>query len=158
MKKRRINRDYLNSILSIDVKNTKLTAEAVAITLREFAQEHLKGVLTVEVSGYSRGEVSLKLPVFSYLIRLLCEEVEDEPVKCSVSLGEELVIETSYPKINDMYKTSHLIKVAKLAGFKVDRVGDVLIFKAKADISAIMQVYATSYDELMRLLVTTYNM
>ena len=53
--------------------------------------------------------------------------------------------------------TAYLISVAKLTGFKVRREGDVLIFTADTHISPIMKLYASSYDEVMYWLVTTYN-
>lgn len=158
MRKRKINPEYLRRITASDVKDDRMDAYALASTLKGFSSEYLAGLLTVEVSGEAMGYVNLKLPVVSYLVRLLCEEAEDEPVECKVTLGEKLVISSTYPMIHNHELTAQVVNIARYAGFKVERDGDILIFSTPIHISAIMQIYAVSSDIFMQWLVTTYNM
>ena len=158
MKKRRINKEYLRRITSRDIKNSNLTAIELANTVQSFAHGYLTGMMKVDITGTSLGEVALNMPVFSYLIRLICEEATDEPATCSIALSDKLVMRVGYPAIDDDEMTAYLVQVARLVGFKVDREGDTLIFSTDIRITSIMHVYATSSDELMDLLITTYNM
>ena len=95
---------------------------------------------------------------FKNFIRLLYEEVEGNPVECTVTLDDDFIIETTYPKIKDHKMTAYLISVASLVGFKADRRGDTLVFRAKITPSHLLKVYATSTDEIMDWLVLTYRM
>ncbi len=159
MRKRKINPEYLRRITGMDVRNSDIDAEGLAITLREFANGYLGGLISLSVEGRATGTVSLNLPVLSYFVRLLCEDAEDEPVECSVTLGDDIIIKVpNYPMITSIYSTAHLLDVAKLVGFKVQRVGNTLIFKAAVRTSTVMKVYANTMDELMYWLITTYNM
>ena len=158
MQKRKINKEYLHTILSSNVKDSKLDVITFADTLKRFADEYLKGLINLRISGYSGGYTELKIPVVSYFIRLLCEEADDEPVECEILLGDNLTIKTTYPKIRDHEKTAFLIRVAKFAGFNVDRDVDLLIFTSDIRITSVMQIYAISSDELMYWLVTTHKM
>ena len=106
MQKRKINKEYLHTILSSNVKDSKLDVITFADTLKRFADEYLKGLINLRISGYSGGYTELKIPVVSYFIRLLCEEAEDEPVECEILLRDNLTIKTTYPKIRDHEKWS----------------------------------------------------
>lgn len=158
MRKRKINPEYLRRITASDVNDERMDAYALASTLKGFSNEYLAGLLTVQVTGEAMGYVNLKLPVVSYLVRLLCEEAEDEPVECTVTLGEKLVIRSTYPMIHNHELTAQVVGIARYAGFKVERDGDILIFSTPIHTSAIMQIYAISSDTFMQWLVTTYNM
>ena len=157
MKKKSVPREYLLVIASHDVKDTSIYAYDMIESLKSFTREYLGGVMELEVSGYSLGFVRLKVPVFSYFIRLICEPAEETPAKMSVTISDQLTMRVEYPAIRDNEMTAYLISVAKLTGFKVRREGDVLIFTADTHISPIMKLYASSYDEVMYWLVTTYN-
>ena len=158
MKKRKINKEYLHSITSIDIRKSTVDAGELISTLERFAHGYLSGLMQVEVTGTARGEVTLHTPAFSYLIRLICEEATDEPATCAVTLSDKLVMHIGYPAIQNDELTAYLVQVARLVGFKVEREGDVLIFSTDIRITSIMHVYATSSDELMDLLIRTYNM
>ena len=159
MKKRKINPEYLRMITGMDVRESDIDAESLALTLREFANGYLGGLISLSIEGHAIGTVNLNLPVLSYFVRLLCEDAEDEPVECSVTLGDDIIIKvTNYPMIASIYSTAHLLDIAKFVGFKVQRIGNTLIFKAAVRTSTVMKVYANTIDELMHWLITTYNM
>ena len=158
MRKRKINPEYLRRITSSEIRDEKLDALVLANALREFSSNYLAGILTVSINGQANGFVNLKMPVVSYVIRLLCEEAVDEMVECTVNLGEKLVIETTYPAISNHELTANVVKIARFAGFKVDREGDILIFSANIETTAVLHIYAVSSDEILHWLVTTYNM
>ena len=158
MQKHRINQDYLDKILARGVRNSELDVLCLTDSLLRFTKQYLEGVMLLDIKGTRNGYVTLNLRVFSYLLRLLYEEVEDDPVECAVTIDDDFIIETSYPKIKDHEMTSHLISVASLVGFKVDRRGDTLIFRAKITPSHLFKIYATSTDEIMDWLVLTYRM
>ena len=159
MIKRKINPEYLRRITASNVNDDKIYAQDFQDTVSRFAKEYLAGVMTLKISGSSNGTVKLKLPVVSYLVRLLCEEAEDEPVKCEITLEtDKLTLRTTYPAIWDNKKTAYLISIGKLAGFDVKRDSDILFFSTSITVSSIVQIYALSRDEFMDALVTTYNM
>lgn len=158
MQKHRINQDYLDKILARGVRSSELDVLCLTDSLLRFTKQYLEGVMLLDIKGTRNGYVTLNLRVFSYLLRLLYEEVEGNPVECTVTIDDYFIIETSYPKIKDNEMTSHLISVASLVGFKVDRRGDTLIFRAKITPSHLFKIYATSTDEIMDWLVLTYRM
>lgn len=159
MIKRKINPEYLRRILSGDIRSTRLYTDELAKALERFADGYLKGVMNLTVHGDpGRGYVNLNMSAFSYLIRLLCEDAEDEPTDCTVNVGDKLTIITTHPAIKDHAKTAHLISVAKLVGFKVSRIGEVLTFTAPITPSFITKVYAMRFDDIYDMLVLTYKM
>ena len=153
-----ISKEKLNRILASDVRDIDLDAHDMASTLSNFGSDYLNGLISVTTVGYANGKISIKLPVFSYLVRLLCEDATDETVKCTILLDDFLTIRTTYPSIHDHAKTALLIKIAKFAGFTVDRDGDILIFKTKIQTTDTMRIYANSSNEIMYMLVTLYEM
>ena len=86
MKKKSVPREYLLVIASHDVKDTSIYAYDMIESLKSFTREYLGGVMELEVSGYSLGFVRLKIPVFSYFIRLICEPAEETPAKIVAAL------------------------------------------------------------------------
>lgn len=158
MIKRKINAEYLKKILASDVRKTNLDTLDLTEAMKRFATEYLSGIMSLEIVGYANGYVTLNMQVFSYLVRLLCEDAEDEPVRCTVSLTDKMTIETTYPGIKNHELTAYLIRVAKLVGFSVERVGDILFFSIDIIPSTVMKIYATSTDEIMDWLVTTHKM
>ena len=158
MIRREINSEYLNKLLAPGVRSSALDASGLTDALVRFSKEYLAGVMTLRIEGFPNGYVMLNTQVLSYLVRLLCTDAKDEPITCNVVIDDKLTIETTYPNIEDHEMTSHLIKVAKLVGFKADRRGDILIFSADITPSLSMKIYATSTDEIMDWLVLTYLM
>ena len=115
--------------------------------------------MTVEVSGVSKGWVNLKLPVASYLIRLLCENAkDDEMIDIDITLNEDITMSARFETPCSTEDAAYAIKVAKLAGFNVSRDGNVLIFKAKVSADTIMQVYATSGEDFQHILSKVFEM
>lgn len=158
MKRRQINREYLIRITSPSVKDSPIDAFELAKSIEHFAKEHLEGILTVKIEGSSMGKLMLKLPVVSYMIRLIAEAAVDEAVNVTIILDEEFTVKANFPTVPSLEDTIHLINVAKLSGFEVRREGNVFFYSTPITISPIMQVYAISGDEIMDLLITTYNM
>lgn len=159
MRKRKINQDYLRSITSTEVKNERIDALAFSLSIKEFVDEYLKGLVTVEIIGDRHGTVNLNLPVASYLIRLIAMITDDdEVIKLKITLGDDITIESRFHALTDMLGVAHIVQVARLAGFNVDREGDTLFFTAKIQTTHIMQIYATSSEDFKNLLVTTYIM
>jgi hypothetical protein len=158
MSKPRINKDKLNKILAANTSNVDLDSQDLATTLKIFCSDYLKGLVSVKINGYATGRVSIRLPDFSYFIRLLCEDAYDETIKCEITLDDDLTIRTTYPSIRDDEKTVYLFKVASIAGFDVDRDGDILIFKTKIHATDVLQVYAISSTEIMDMLIAVYEM
>ncbi|MBR2431708.1 MAG: hypothetical protein IKB23_02215 [Clostridia bacterium] len=159
MKKRKINPQYLRSITSTDNKDSDISALDFATSIKEFADEYLRGIMTLTVEGAPKGSVSLKLPVVTYLVRLLCENAKDGTmVDVKISLGEQLVLDASYEALGDVGDVAYMVRVAKLAGFDVARSGDVFTFSANIKIDSIMRIYATSMLEFKEMLITTYKM
>lgn len=159
MKKRKINPAYLRTITSHDVQDSAIDALDFALSIKEFAEEYLRGIVTVEIHGAPKGKVTLKLPVVSYLIRLFCENAkDDEMVEVTVSLDDELTMEVRFESIDKSEDAAHLISVAKLAGFKVKREDNTFFFTAEVKISRIMHIYAASSTEFKDMLITTHKM
>ena len=158
MIKRKINKENLRRILASDVKNKELDALDLALTLKNFADGLMREALEVEIIGNANGHVNVKLPVLSYLVRLLCEAAHDTPAQCTVTLADSLEIKTLYPDISNTVHTAYLIEVAKLAGFKVTREDDILYFTTDIVRSYVMKIYAVSSDEIMDWLVKVSQM
>lgn len=158
MKRRQINREYLIRITSPSVKDSPIDALELATSIELFAKEHLEGLMTVKIEGRSMGKLILKLPVVSYMIRLIAEAAVDEAVETTIILDEDFTVRVDFPTVPSIKDTVHLINVAKLSGFEVRREGNVFFYSAPINVSPIMQVYAVSGDEIMDLLITTYNM
>lgn len=158
MKKRKINPEYLRHITSSDVKNEAIDSLDFAISLRRFAADHLEGLVNVSITGQSEGALSLKLPVVSYLIRLIAECPLDGTVDINISLGEKVRLDAHFDCMPDLGDTVHIINVAKLAGFEISRDGDTLTFTTEAKIRHVLKVYAVSGSDFMDLLVLTYKM
>ena len=158
MARPRISQEKLNRILSSKIKDVELDSQDLADTLKSFGDDYLDGLISVKTVGYANGKVNIKLPVFSYFIRLLCEDAYDETVKCTITLDDYLTITTTYPSIKDNEKTALLISVASFAGFKPSRDGDILSFKTKIHTTNVLHIYAISSDEIMDTLVSVYRM
>ena len=159
MRKRKINPQYLRHITSQDVKDEAIDAIDLADSIKRFADDYLCGIMTLSVSGVSRGHVNLKLPVVTYLIRLLCECGDsDEMIEADITLGDDFTLSVSYVSKCPADDVAHIVKVARLAGFTVSRVDNTLIFKSDVKASSIMQIYATSNEDFYNLLVTTNKM
>ena len=158
MKKRKINPEYLRHITSSDVKNEAIDSLDFAISLRRFATDHLDGLVSVSITGQNEGALSLKLPVVSYLIRLIAECPPEGTVDINIALGEKIRLDVRFDCMPGLDDTVHIINVAKLAGFEVSRDTDTLTFTAEAKISHVLKVYATSGSDFMDLLVLTYKM
>ena len=158
MRKRKLNAARLRKIIENVTTDSKMYVKDLAATLKRFHGEYLRGILALEVSGSSEGFVLLKPEVVAYLIRMLCEEATDRTVKCNLTIGDDLVIRTTYPKIDDHAKTANVVKMARYAGFKVERECDILIFKAEIKMTSTVHVYAISTDEFMDFLVSVFDM
>ena len=159
MRKRKINPQYLKHITAQDVKSENIAAIDFAKSVKSFADEYLGGIMQLEVNGYSTGTVNLNLPVTSYLVRLICECGDfDEVIDAALSLSDDLILTVTYEKVPPTEDVAQIVRVAKLAGFGVERRGSTLIFKAKITIASIMQIYATSSEEFCEILVRTYKM
>ena len=158
MARPRISQEKLDRILSINNKDIDLDSHDLALTLKNFGADYLKGLIDVKTVGYANGKVYVKLPVFAYFVRLLCEDAYDETVKCTITLDDDLTITTTYPSIRDNEKTALLISVAAYAGFKASRDGDILTFKTKIHTASVLHIYAISSDDIMDMLVSVYNM
>ena len=159
MRKRKINPQYLKSILSQDVTDEEISATDFSRSLKKFADEYLNGIMEFTTEGSSTGSVSLKLPVASYLIRLLCECGDsDEIIRATLSIADEVQLKVDYENHCPTDDVAYLIKVAKLAGFNVERNGNSLLFKAEVKVSSIFHVYAISYEDFYHLLVLTHKM
>ena len=158
MKKRKINPEYLRHITSSDVKNEAIDALDFALSIKRFAEEYLDGIVTVNVEGQSEGTLSLKLPVVSYLVRLMSEGTDDGTLMVKISLGEKIILNATFDPMPSTKDTVHIISVAKLAGFDVTRDGDTLLFSADIKASHIMKIYAISSNDFADLLKLTYKM
>ena len=159
MRKRKINPQYLRRITSQDVKDESIDTLEFADSLKRFADEYLAGIMSISIDGVARGSVTLKLPVASYLIRLLCECGDsDEFIEARISLGDELTLSVSYKNPCPSEDVAQIVKVAKLAGFEVKRYGNLLFFSADVSITSIMQIYAVSAEEFFEMLVITHKM
>ena len=159
MKKRKINPSYLRAITSHEVKDETIDTLDFTLSIKEFAEDYLRGIMTVKIEGEPKGKVALKLPVVSYLIRLLCENVEDdEMLEINISIGDTLVMQADYETLGSTEDVVHLVKVAKYAGFEVERSKNTFKFIGKIKLSPIMQIYAVSSSYFKDMLVTTYNM
>ena len=159
MRKRKINPQHLKRIVAQDINDETIAALDFAISLKKFADEYLKGILELDVIGTSSGTVNLKLPVASYLVRLLCECGDrDELIKASLELSDELTLLVNYSFSCPTDDVAHIVQVARLAGFRVERDGSTLIFKAPIKAEAIMRIYAVSSSEFHDMLVYAYKM
>lgn len=158
MQKRKINPEYLRHITASDVKNEAIDALDFALSIKRFAEEYLEGIVTVSVTGQSEGTLSLKLPVVSYLVRLMSEGTDDGTVTVDISLGEKIRLDAEFDPMPSVDDTVHIISVAKLAGFDVARDGDTLLFSADVKSSHVMKIYAVSSEDFADLLVLTYKM
>lgn len=159
MRKRKINPQYLRRITSQDVKDESIDTLEFADSLKRFADEYLGGIMSIGIDGVARGSVSLKLPVASYLIRLLCECGDsDEFIEARISLKDELTLSVSYKNQCPPEDVAEIVKVARLAGFEVKRDGNSLFFSADISITSIMQIYAVSAEEFFEMLVITHKM
>lgn len=159
MRKRKINPQYLRRITSQDVKDESIDTLEFADSLKRFADEYLGGIMSITIDGVARGSVSLKLPVASYLIRLLCECGDsDEFIEARISLGDELTLSVNYKNPCPSEDVAQIVKVARLAGFEVKRNGNALFFSADISITSIMQIYAVSAEEFFDMLVITHKM
>lgn len=159
MRKRRINPQYLRHITAQDVKDDEIAAIDFAESIKGFADEYLGGIMELTVDGTSAGTVDLKLSVASYLIRLLCECGDtDDIVRTRISFSDELTLKASYSAPLPTDNVAHIVNVARLAGFTVERDGYSLTFKARIRFASIMQIYAVSAQKFRDLLVLTYKM
>ena len=159
MKKRKINKQYLRKITSPEIKPTPLDALDFATTVQRFAKDYLRGIMTVEICGTPSGRVNVNIHVTSYLIRLLCDGIDDdEMVEVIFHFDDEMRIEARFKQLPDCDATGYMVNVAKLAGFRVSRDNETLFFHAKTDISSTMKIYANSQNLFLDLLITTYNM
>lgn len=128
-------------------------------TLESFAKDSLSGILEVNADGYSHGNVHLKLPVVSYLMRLLYDAAEDdEIVVLNVHLGEKLVIESSFNDLSDHEHTALIVKIASYAGFDVSRNKNTLIFTAEILHAGALPIYAMHCDEFTNMLKEAFEM
>ena len=159
MRKRKINPQYLRHITSQDVKDEAIDTFEFADSLKRFADEYLGGIMSISIDGLARGTVNLKLPVASYLIRLICECGDNEEfIEANINLGDKLTLSVSYKNQSPLEDIAQIVKVARLAGFEVEREGNILRFSASTSITSIMQIYAVSAEEFFNILVTTYKM
>ena len=159
MRKRKINQEYLRRITSTDIKNERMDALDFALSIKEFADEYLGGLVTVEISGDRPGSVNLNLPAVSYLIRLITMITDDdEVINLKLTLTEGLTLEAQFHELTDIPGVAHIVDVGRLAGFSVDRAGSTLYFTAKIQSSHIMQIYAISNENFKKLLLETHNM
>ena len=159
MRKRKINPQYLRHITSQEMKDESIDTYEFTESLKRFADEYLGGIMDISVDGVARGFVNLKLPVTSYLIRLICECGDsDEFIEAHITLGDKLTLSVCYKKPCPAEDVAQIVKVAKLAGFDVTRDGNSLFFSADISITSIMQVYAATGDDLFDMLVTTHEM
>lgn len=152
-----LNKERLRRILSGKVCPTKLGAMLVTTTVKMFSDDYLRGVMKVDVIGESAGEVNLKLPVLCYLLRLLCEVAENDPIECKMIIKNDLIIRTTYPKIHDDDMASHVINIARLAGFSVKRDGDILVLKTKIRPRIVLPIFASRFDEFMDMLKDIFD-
>lgn len=158
MRKRKINQDYLRRITSTEIKNEQIDALTFALSIKEFVDEYLEGLVTVEIVGDRRGNVNLNLPVASYLIRLIAMITDnDEVIELKISLDDQITIESQFHMLTDVPGVAHIVQVARLAGFSVDREGDTLLFTSKIHATQIIQIYAMSNEYFKNLLVATYK-
>ena len=159
MRKRKINPQYLKHIAAQNVKSEEIAAIDFARSVEAFADEYLGGIMELSVNGTSQGAVNLNLPVTSYLLRLICECGDfDEVIEATLSLDDDLILTVGYEKVPPTEDVAYIIRVAKLAGFTVDRRESTLIFKAKIRITSIMQIYAVSGEQFREILVRTFKM
>ena len=159
MRKRKINPQYLRRITSQDVKDEAIGTLEFADSLKRFANEYLGGIMSISIDGVARGSVNLKLPVASYLIRLICECGDnDEFIEANISLGDKLILSVNYHHQCPTEDIAEIVKVARLAGFEAERVGNTLRFSASVSITSIMQIYAVSAEDFFDMLVTTHKM
>ena len=116
LKKRKINPQYLRSITARDVEDSPIDALDFAISIKEFADEYLRGLMSARIEGTPRGDVHLKLPVVTYLIRILCEiAAENTMVDVRISMGERLILRADYEKLGDVEDVAYMVRVARLA-------------------------------------------
>ena len=159
MRKRKINPQYLLNITSREIKSESIDSYDFASSIKKFAEEYLGGIMELNISGTSKGCVKLILPVTTYLVRLLCECGDgDELIEADISLKDELTMSVTYKGECPVSDVSEIVKVARLAGFKVERNENTLIFKTEVITSPIMQIYAMSNEDFYNLLVITYKM
>ena len=159
MRKRKINPQFLKRITAQDVKDEEIAVVDFAKSLKDFADEFLGGIIELEVEGFSAGSVSLKLPIASYLIRLICECGDsDDLIKARITISDELALKVEYKTTPPTEDVAHIVKVARLAGFTPKRSESTLVFTADIKLSSIMQIYATSADDFRDMLIITHKM
>ena len=159
MRKRKINPQHLRRIVAQDVNDEKIAALDFAISLKRFSDDYLKGIFELGINGNAAGTVTLKLPVASYLIRLLCECGDrDEVIKATLALSDEITLCVNYSFACPTDDVAQIVKVAKLAGFSVSRTTNTLIFKAPITSEAVMRIYAVLCSDFQNMLVYAYKM
>lgn len=159
VRKRKINPQYLKYITAQDVRSEEIAALDLVKSITAFTEEYLGGIMELEVKGRSAGTVHLNLPVTSYLLRLLCECGDfDEVVEATLSVDDDLILTVSYDRAPPTEDVAYIVRVARLAGFTVDRRDSTLVFKAKIRLTSIMQIYATPSEEFLEILIRTFKM
>jgi hypothetical protein len=159
LRKRKINPQYLRSITAQSVEDEKISVLEFSRSLKRFADDYLGGIMELDVSGTSVGTVCLKLPVVSYLVRLLCECGDnDEFIRASLVIADDVTLRIDYESSPPIDDAVLIIRVAKLAGFRVERYGNTLIFKADISMTSIMHVYAVTVEDFYSTLVLTHKM
>ena len=159
MRKRKINQNYLREITSTKTQNERIDTLSFALSIKEFVNEYLDGLVNVQITGDRRGNVNLNLPVTSYLIRLIAMITDDdEPIDIKITIDDNLTVESRFHALTDVVGVAHIVQIARLAGFSVDRDNNTLFFTAKIQATHIIQIYATSNEEFKNLLITTHLM
>ena len=158
IKRRKINKEYLRHLTSPEIKPGPIDVLEFARTIKEFADDTLRGIMSVTIEGTGQGTVNLNLHVTSYLIRMFCDAPDDDFVEVFFRFGDELVMEARFKTLDDLDRTGYIVNVAKYAGFSVTREGNTLFFSAKSRIYPTMKIYATNRDFFLELLKTTYYM
>ena len=154
----KLSKEHLRKIFSRNSQATRLGALSISAAIKIFSDEYLRGIMNVHIKGGSTGEINLKPTVLAYLLRLLCQTVTDRAIECTLSIDDDFTIFTTYPGINDLDSTAYVVKVARLAGFSVDRDGDILIFKTKIRPQVILPIFATTDDDFTDILIAVFKM
>lgn len=141
----------------ISVKEN-ISAVGFGASLKRFADQYLRGAMTVTLEGASTVLINISLHDAAYMLRLMVEYGgECAVLKTNVTIDSHIRIDTYFPcGLPTIEELSDIARAGRAAGFFFEIRDGRIIMRAPCGLGGTLPVYASNFDRIFTIFESVF--
>ena len=146
-KRRPIQGSISSDVYEITTKEN-VRVEDFVNAIKRLADEHLRGSVSLEVSGRVYGITDISVSITAKIIKMMLRSPYSGILKISINNDLDLRITLTPEELPPTRELAKIITFARSAGYKVDRDERSVTLTSSVTVTQLLHVYAVSCDDI----------